>query len=181
MSIPALEIVKEFFIINNFYVIAKNGFLIIKNPEKTDKEINDFVIEKEKIIFVDKSIIKILSWHTLKFTPSVIKKFSSEIFEITEEKFYKEIKNFFKDEKYKKILIIPGLPAKDNLKNESIRIMRENGIDHVIFFHTIISGLIDKIDERKLYQSHTLEIIRILKYYKFFSKKSFNISLFEEK
>ncbi|HOK55840.1 MAG TPA: hypothetical protein PKV21_03680 [bacterium] len=181
MSISALEIVKEFFIINNFYVISKDGFLIVKNPEETGKEIENFVIEKEKIFFINEGIIKVLSWHTLKFTPSVIKKFSAEIFEITEEKFYREVKNFLGKEKFKKILVIPGLPSTKNLREESIKIMKENGIDHVIFFNTIISGLIDKIDERKVYQSHTLEIIRILKFYKFFYKKNLDAFLFDEK
>jgi len=181
MSISALEIVKEFFIINNFYIISKDGFLIVKNSEEIHKKIDEFIIEREKIIFIDRGIVKVLSWHTLKFTPSVIKKFSSEIFEITEERIYKEIKNFFVKEEYKKILIIPGLPASNNLKNESIKIMKENGIDHIIFFHTVISGLINRIDERKLYQSHTLEIIRILKFYKFLSEKNLTTFLFDEK
>ncbi|MFN4226772.1 MAG: hypothetical protein ACK4F0_01340 [Candidatus Ratteibacteria bacterium] len=174
-----MEIVKEFFIINNFYVNLKDGFLIVKNSEKLHKEVNDFVIEKEKIIFIDKCIVKVISWHTLKLTPSVIKKFSSEIFEIT-EKFCKE-NVIFDKEKYKKILVIPGLPATESLKNESIKMLKEKGIDHVIFFHTIISDLINKIDERKLYQSHTLEIIRILKFYKFLSDKSSETFLFDEK
>ncbi|MCM8767708.1 MAG: hypothetical protein NC816_02015 [Candidatus Omnitrophica bacterium] len=181
MSISALEIVKEFLTLSNFYVILKNGFLIVKNSERVNREINDFVIEKEKIVFIDKGIIKVISWHTLKFTPSVIKKFSSEIFEIVEESVYKELETFFEKEKYKKILVIPGLPATTSLKNESIKIMKEKGIDHIILFSTIISGLINKIDERKLYQSHTLETIRILKFYKFLSDKSFNTFLFDEK
>ncbi|MCM8785353.1 MAG: hypothetical protein NC899_03800 [Candidatus Omnitrophica bacterium] len=181
MSIPALEIVKEFFIVNNFYVILKGGFLIVKNSEEIHKEIEDFIIEKEKIIFIDKGVVKVISWHTLKLTPSVITKFSPEIFEITEERFYKEFKTLLGKEKYKKILVIPGLPATDMLRNESIKMMKEKGIDNVIFFHTIISDLINKIDERKLYQSHTLEVLRILKFYKFLSDKRFNTFLFDEK
>lgn len=178
MSISALEIVKEFFIVNNFYVNVKNGFLIIQNIKGKGKEIDEFVIEKEKVNFIDKGIVKVLSWHTLKFTPSVIKKFSSEIFEMVNEKIYKSLVD---EENYKKILVIPGLPSTINLKNESIKLMKEGGIDHLILFPTIISSLIEKIDERNLYQSHTLEIIRILKFYKFFPEKKFEKLLFEEK
>ncbi|MCX7917784.1 MAG: hypothetical protein N2589_06650, partial [bacterium] len=121
------------------------------------------------------------AWHTLKFTPSVIKKFSSEIFDITDENFYKKAKNFFKKNEFKKILIIPGLPTTNHLRNESIRIIKEKGINHIILFYTVISGLVEKIDERKLYQSHTLEIMRILKFYKFLSKEEFEKYLFEKK
>jgi hypothetical protein len=78
----------------------------------------------------------------------------------------------------KKVIIIPGLPATTNLKNESIKIMKEKGIEHIILFSSIISGLVEKIDERKLYQSQTLEIIRILKFYKFLSDKKLEKNLF---
>jgi len=180
MSIPAIEIVKEFFIINDFYVILKDSFLIIKNSKKTFKRIDEFIIEKEKINFINAAIVKPISWHTLKFTPSVIKKFSEEIFEITSEKINKILKNLIENN-YKKIIVIPGLPATISLKNESIKIMKEKGIDHVILFQTIISGLIEKIDQRKLYQSQILEIIRILKFYNFFSDKKFEKELFNKK
>jgi septum formation inhibitor-activating ATPase MinD len=174
MSIPAIEIVKEFFIINDFYVILKDSFLIVQNSKKIFKEIDEFIIEKEKINFINKAIIKPISWHTLKFTPSVIKKFYEEI---TFEKTDKILKDLIKDN-YKKIIIIPGLPVTTNLKNESIKIMKEKGIDHIILFSSIISGLVEKIDERKLYQSQTLEIIRILKFYKFLSDKKLEKNLF---
>ena len=174
MSIPAIEIVKEFFIINDFYVILKDSFLIVQNSKKISREIDEFIIEKEKINFINKAIIKPISWHTLKFTPSVIKKFYEEI---TFEKTDKILKDLIKDN-YKKVIIIPGLPATTNLKNESIKIMKEKGIDHIILFSSIISGLVEKIDERKLYQSQTLEIIRILKFYKFLSDKKFEKNLF---
>lgn len=180
MSISAIEIVKEFFIINDFYVIRKDSFLIVKNTKNKYKEIEEFVIEKEKINFIDKAIVKILAWHTLKFTPSVIKKFYQEIFEITEERIYKKAKDLLENN-YRKILVIPGFPSTPNLKNESIKIMKEKGINHVILFPTVISSLIEKIDERNLYQSQILEVIRILKFYKFFSEKKFEKLLFEEK
>ncbi|MCM8818972.1 MAG: hypothetical protein NC915_05820 [Candidatus Omnitrophica bacterium] len=178
MSISALEIVKEFFILNNFYVNVKNGFLIVKNLKEIGKEIDEFVIEKEKIGFIDKGIVKVIAWHTLKFTPSVIKNFHSEIFEITNEKIYKSLVD---DKDYKKILVVPGLPATPDIRNESVKMLKDNGIEHIILFPTIISNLIEKIDERNLYQSHTLEIIRILKFYKFFSEKKFEKLLFDEK
>ncbi len=180
MSISAIEIVKEFFIINGFYVILKDSFLIVRNSKKLSKEIEEFVIEKEKINFINTAVVKPFSWHTLKFTPSVIKKFYEEIFEITDEKTTKLLKDLIENN-YKKIIIIPGLPSTISLKNESIKIMKEKGIDHVILFQTIISGLIEKIDERKLYQSQTLEIIRILKFYNFFSNKKFEKELFSRK
>ena len=172
MSYTSIEIVKEFFWINGFFVLQKEDVIFVKNltfREKNNLE-DKFLIEKEDIPSIKNGVIKPVGWHTMKFTPSVLKN-SPEIFHFLKPSFLNEIKKFFKEENFFKILVIPGLPSSENLKKESISFMKEKGIEHVIKFPTIISGLIEKINSRQVYHSATNELLRILKFYQFFSEK----------
>jgi len=170
MSYVSIEIVKEFFILNGFFVYQKDDILLIKNMGKNIPLPDKFVLEKEEILAIGNGVIKPVGWHTLKFTPSVIRS-SPEIFSFLKHPYIKEIKEFFKNDNFSKILVIPGLPLKKSLRDESVKLLKENGIDYIIKFSTIISGLIEKINPRHLYLSPNSELLRILKIYKFFSSQ----------
>lgn len=172
MSQASIEIVREFFVIENFFVLKKEDILFVKNAEVTEPEKTEkFILSGSEAGKVLKSaVVKPVCWHTMKFTPVVLSRFP-EIFEFVKGKYNLESKKFFQGENFKKVLIIPSLPASDNLRKESIRIMKEEGIDHIITFPSIIAQLIEKIDARNVYLSSVNEIFRVLKFYKFFAEK----------
>ena len=170
MSYASYEIVKEFFILNGFFVLKEKDVFIIKNTDGKIHITSDFVLEKERVLLIKNGVVKPISWHTLKFTPSVLNKFP-EIFDFVEKPFIDKIKKYFAEEPFLKILIIPALPVSENLRRESIKILKEKGIDHVILFPTIIAGLLEKIEPRHVYLSSTSEVFRILKFYKFISER----------
>jgi len=162
MSYPSFEIVKEFFTIFDFFIIEKEDVIFVKNLRVEKEDIKNFILKKEDISKIEQAIVKPIAWHTQKFTPSVLNKFP-EIFD-----FFKP--DFLKDENFRKILVIPGLPSTENLKKKSIEIIKDKGIDNIILFPTVISSLVEKINSRKVYLSFTNEILRILKFYDFFSE-----------
>ncbi|MCM8760410.1 MAG: hypothetical protein NC832_01670 [Candidatus Omnitrophica bacterium] len=172
MSQASIEIVKEFFVIHNFFVLQKDDILLVQNagvdePEEMDK----FILSGSEVSRVVKNgVVKPVCWHTMKFTPVVLSRFS-EIFEFSKGGYTLESKKFFQGENFKKVLIIPSLPASDKLQKESIKIMKEKGIDYLITFPSIIANLIERIDARNVYLSSVNEILRVLKFYKFFSEK----------
>lgn len=164
MSYPSMEIVKEFFTVYNFLVLEKEEVLFVKNPDYKSGKIERFILAKEDISKIKAAIVKPIAWHTQKFTPSVLNKFP-EIFDFLKTNF-----KSINEEGCLKMLIIPALPSTENLRKQSISIMKEKGIDNVILFPSVISLLIEKINSRKVYLSFTNEILRILKYYNFFSE-----------
>jgi len=170
MSYPSIEIVKEFFTIHSFLVLEIEDILFVKNLKKEEGEIKNFVLKKEDIQKIKNAMVKPISWHTQKFTPSVLNKFP-EIFDFLKMDFSEGIKEFLKNEKFLKILVIPALPSTENLRKQSIEIMKNKGLDNVILFPTVISALVEKINSRKVYLSFTNEILRILKFYDFFSEE----------
>jgi hypothetical protein len=172
MSQASIEIVREFFIIHNFFVLKKEDILFVKNAELTETEgIDRFVLSGSEVSKVLKSaVVKPVCWHTMKLTPVVLSRFP-EIFEFLKGRYALESKKFFQGEDFKKILVIPSLPASEKLQKESIKIMKEEGVDHIITFPSIIAHLIEKIDARYVYLSSVNEIFRVLKFYKFFAEK----------
>ncbi|MCX8082503.1 MAG: hypothetical protein N3D17_03785 [bacterium] len=172
MSQASIEIVKEFFLIHNFFVLKRDDILFVKNAEIIESEETEkFILSGSEICKVVKNaVLKPVCWHTMKFTPVVLSRFP-EIFEFVRGKYITESKKFFQGDVYKKILVIPSLPASDNLRKESINIMKVKGIDHIVIFPSIIASLIDSIDARNVYLSSVNEILRVLKFYKFFTDK----------
>ena len=70
------------------------------------------------------------------------------------------------DAVFKKILIIPNSPSGEPHRSESITLLKEQGIDGIISFATILESLIKSIEINHSYQkSDLLQLIRILKIY----------------
>lgn len=110
----------------------------------------------------------------MKFTPSVLQK-NPEIFQFIRDSNKATVKNVFNGEPFLKILVIPALPASEDLKGKSIVMMKEKGVDNIISFPSILSGLIGKIESRHVYLSSVNEVLRILKFYRFFAKEEQNL------
>ncbi|MCM8776895.1 MAG: hypothetical protein NC905_01330 [Candidatus Omnitrophica bacterium] len=172
MSQASIEIIKEFFIIYNFFVLQKDDILFVQNAEVNEPEDMDkFILSGSEVSKVLKNgVIKPVCWHTMKFTPVVLSRFP-EIFEFSKGRYNSESKKFFQGENFKKVLVIPSLPVSDKLQKESIKIMKEEGVDYLITFPSVIANLIEKIDARNVYLSSVNEILRVLKFYKFFTDK----------
>jgi len=172
MSQASIEIVREFFIINNFFVLKKEDILFVKNVQIPSGDRSEkFILPCAEINkTVGNAVVKPISWHTMKFTPGVLSKFP-EIFDFLKSNSMEESKKFFRGEDFLKVLVIPSLPASEGLKKESIRIMKEKGIDHLVTFSSIIAGLVEKIESRHVYLSSVNEVLRVLKFYGFFTEE----------
>jgi hypothetical protein len=67
-----------------------------------------------------------------------------------------------------KILCLPRLPASGSLKEKTVALLKEKGIDGVLTFRTILAHLVASVDVRRNYEkSDLLQTIRLLKTYDF--------------
>jgi hypothetical protein len=70
-----------------------------------------------------------------------------------------------------KLLSLPALPQGDDLRAQSIELLKARGIDAVMPFHTLLADLINQVEVNRNYQkSDLLQMIRILKNYDFFKE-----------
>jgi len=64
-----------------------------------------------------------------------------------------------------KILVLPGLPSQEPARAESIRLLKEAGVDHVISIRTIVENLVQHAETPTSRESPTLALLRLLRVY----------------
>jgi hypothetical protein len=175
MSQASIEIVREFFTANGFFVLRNDDILLVKNSLKKEESLSErFVLSADSVSGIDNGMVRVVSWHTMKFTPGVLQK-NPEIFDFTSEENVQLARKSFLEEPFIRILVIPAFPVSDDLRKKSEDIMKARGIDRAITFPSIVSGLINKIESRHVYQSSVNEVLRILKFYRFFAEEEQNL------
>lgn len=175
-------LVREFFEMLGFVVKAnlkfvpkgktlKRGvdFFVVNLSHSETKEIETLVLDVGNVKLIHKAVIRIEPWHTDKFYPSVVEK-DDGLLDFLDRENLEEAEKSLKSSDFKKILIISSLPANLEMRGKSEKLLREKGIDHLITFPTILSGLIDNIKSNKSYYNDALELLRILKHYRLFRK-----------
>ena len=61
---------------------------------------------------------------------------------------------------------MPGIPATEPQRSESITLLRESGVDHVLTFRTILENLVQAVESNQSYaKSDTLQLLRLLRVY----------------
>ena len=65
-----------------------------------------------------------------------------------------------------RILCLPQLPASDVLRESTLAMLRQMGVDGVLLFRTMLLELCDTVDKNRNYEkSDLLQVLRILKNY----------------
>ena len=62
--------------------------------------------------------------------------------------------------------MLPGIPSTEPQRSESITLLRESGVDHVLTFRTILENLVQVVESNQSYaKSDTLQLLRLLRVY----------------
>lgn len=184
------QIVREYFELQGFMVRQWRKYqtparkklpeeeidLLVYNPRRApERREPSFMLFSSELRYVRRAIVAVRGWHTAQhFTPRLIES-SSEIVKFLEQDVLKSAEALFGptdeegdggDERLFRILVLPGLPTSEPHKSDSIRLLRERGVDGVISFRTMLADLISKVEINRNYsKSDLLQIIRILKAY----------------
>jgi len=183
------NIVREYFELHGFLVrqvrkyqvqarrkVAEEEIdLLVYNPTYApgDREPN-FLLFATELPYIHRAVVVVKAWHTIhSFTPNLLKS-SSEILKFLEKNVSKTIEGSFSDPDpdfgkgpdLKRILVLPGLPTSEPYRSESIQLLRENGVDGIISFRSMLLDIIQKVEVNRSYQkSEFLQILRVLKNY----------------
>lgn len=192
MSAISEIIVREYFELHEFLVRQHRKYV---SPTKSDDDIDFFVINPRArarsegfpfvlssadLPYLARAIVVVKGWHTETFSSARLAA-TPEIFRFVEAKvFQRAAKVFGENGAPLKILVVPSLPQAADARVESIKLLRDKGVDAVIPFRTMLADLIDSTEANRNYQkSDLLQTIRILKTYDFFREPQ--LELFKSK
>ena len=192
MSSVDESIVREYFEQNGFLVRQLRKYQVQSRKKTADEEVDllvfnpsfqpgsrrpDFMLFSSELKFIHKAVVVVKGWHTLKFTPAMLKS-SPEIFRFLEKTVVKKVNDLFFDkskkkeagekeeDEFMKILVLPGLPTENPYREQSIQLLREKGVDGIISFRSMLLDILAKVEINRNYQkSEILQTLRILKNY----------------
>lgn len=169
MSEVILQLVEEFFHQRKYFTARVGNLVLIRKTNiETHSTDRPFILDESEINNISSAVIKSVAWHTCKITTKILETFP-EILEFAQENQAKKFSDWFKGENFVKMLIIPQLPSHADLRQRVIKKLQDTGINHIMTIPTIISGVIEKIEPRRLYSSPVCDLLRVLKFYKIIS------------
>ena len=123
-----------------------------------------FVLSVEDLNGIEYAIVETKGWHETRLTPAAINN-SPRIFNFVRSEALKCATEVLNTAHFKRILIISSLPVTQDARNESIQLLQDGRIDHVIEFKTIVNKLWQDLHENKNYDSEILQTMRLIKKY----------------
>jgi hypothetical protein len=175
-------IVREYFESLGFLVGQPRKYVVPGRQKKAEEEVDLIVYNPtvemhtipERIVWttpdfsgVKRAVVGVRGWHTERFYASTFEQ-TPDILRFVEEDSIRFAAELLGSNAMAKVLCLPRLPASGELKDKTIQMLREKGIDGVVSFRTILAALIARVDINRNYEkSDVLQVIRLLKNYGF--------------
>ncbi|MBN1557789.1 MAG: hypothetical protein JW951_06545 [Lentisphaerae bacterium] len=116
---------------------------------------------------VARAVVGIRGWHTDRFYAQTFER-APELLRFVEPPALRFAGRLLGTSAMAKILCLPRLPASADLRERTLALLRERGIDGVIEFGTLLAELVNAVDVNRNYEkSDLLQVIRLLKLYGF--------------
>ena len=197
------NIVREYFELNGFFVRQLRKYLVQSRKKRVDEEIDlvvynpsatsiigqtaGFQLFSTDMSKISRAIVVVKAWHSSRFTPAMLKS-SSRVFDFLKKDVLNKAETYFSfgdsvedsdtvdHQDFTKILVLPGLPTSDPQRTESIQLLKDQGIDGIITFSTILENLLRNVEVNHSYQkSDLLQLMRILKIYDMVKEPQMNL------
>lgn len=184
MAAVSETIVREFFEQQGFLIRQERKYVprgksekdgidfFVWNPKPKNRPAPlPYILAAEDLLSVSRALVVVRGWHTESFGPGLLEN-SPEMFRFVEPAVFEQAaKSFGADAPLLKILVVPALAHTAGAREQSIRVLRDKGVDAVIPFKTILGDLIARTEVNRNYdKSDLLQIIRVLKNYEFFKE-----------
>ena len=196
------NIVREYFELNGFFIRQLRKYLVQSRKKRVDEEIDlvvynpiapidgvpaGFQLFSADMAKIRRAIVVVKAWHTSRFTPAMLKS-SSRVFDFLKKEVLNKAETYFSFDdgevdrevvglaEFTKILVLPSLPTSDPQRTESIELLKEQGVDGIITFSTILENLLRNVEVNHSYQkSDLLQMLRILKIYDMVKEPQMNL------
>ena len=114
---------------------------------------------------IPQAVVGVCGWHTDRFYPKTLDQIP-EILRFAGEESVRLVSRRLGGAPLAKILCFPQLPASEKLRADTLKILKQKGVDGVLLFRTLLLEMIAGVDINKNYEkSDLLQMLRILKNY----------------
>lgn len=182
------NIVREYFELHGFLVRQVRKYRVQSRRKLAEEEIDlivqnphyqrngrkpEFFLFSSELPHIHRAIVAVKGWHSLRVTPAKLKS-GSALLKFLESNVQKEAQKLFEYDEgelanpdaFLKILVLPGLPLHEPHRSESVRMLRDRGVDGIVSFRSMLLDILAKIEPNLNYQkSDLLQVLRILKIY----------------
>lgn len=180
MSAVNEAVVREYFEVMGFLTSQPNKYTAVGRHRKAEEEFDLIVVNPQALAHkvsphmiwstpdlktVSRAIIGVRGWHTGRFSSATFEQMP-EILRFAEPASVRAAVTRLGAGPMAKILCLPKLPASGLLKEETLKFLKQKGIDGVLPFQTILMELIQSVNANLHYEkSDLLQILRMLKTY----------------
>lgn len=172
--------VREFFELLGFLVRQQRKYV---TPGARDDEVIDFLVlnprpvnegplpltpTAEELQRVSRAVVVVKGWHTETFSAARLNA-APEVFRFVEPAIFRRAtRELGGGPRPKRVLVVPALPQDPALRQASLDLLRDKGVDAVLPFRMVLTELIRRTETNRNYQkSDLLQIIRVLKHHDF--------------
>ncbi len=188
MSDLNMQLVREFFELNLFYVLphwqfeealrdmdSAGSLLFVEQPKPAITGELDCLLHPGDVQSIQRAVVEVRAWHADRMYTSVIE--SNSVFaRVASEQTRTIADAVFNGQDYKILLVVSEFSASPDKRDKAVKILQEHGIDHVIEFPTILADMLRLVSPHNNYApSHTLQTMRLLKRYNFIRKQQLEI------
>lgn len=173
-------IVREYFEQQGYLVMQPCKYSITGRPKRLDEEI-DLIVEHpliteqrlpETMIWtaaelktVPRAVVGVSGWHSERVYPAMLEHIP-ELVRFAQAEALRSATRRVARQDFAKILCLPKLPVSEKLRNDTLALLKQRGIDGVLSFRTILLELLESVDINKNYEkSDLLQVLRIIKNY----------------
>ncbi len=178
------SLVREFFEVNGFYVRRAQKAAVAGKRKRAEPETEThfrnprpplpgergFQLFGSDLVGLTEGVAIVRDWHGLKaVTPTAIRR--GDFLDFIREDACAVAKEAWGGgpadgaPPATRILVLPGLPSQEPARSESIRLLREAGVDHVISIRTVVENLVQHAEAQAGPETPTLALLRLLRAY----------------
>ncbi len=140
--------------------------LVVVNPALTAQPLPETMLwTAADLKGIPQAVVGVCGWHTDRFYPKTLDHIP-ELLRFASEEAVRLVARRLGGARPAKILCFPQLPASEKLRADTLKLLKQKGVDGVLLFRTLLLEMIAGLDSNKNYEkSDLLQMLRILKNY----------------
>jgi hypothetical protein len=187
MSDLNMQLVREFFELNRFYVLphwrcedvspsTESASLLFVERAQTESGLEpEFLLRPMDLGGIRRAVVEVRAWHADRIYPSTIEG-SPVLGHVASQEIRELGEAVFGVPEFKTILVVSEFSAAPAVRARALQMLQDFGIGHVLEFPTLLGDLLDGVSVNGNYApSQTLQTLRLMKRYGFVRRQQMEL------